>query len=497
MKVPQLRNQFQVMASRDPQIQHLLRRAGFGATPAELNYYEDLGVGAAVDELVNFSRIADDVDSKINTSGYMQTTSNGPFSPATVINDARQRWLFRMTHSRRPLQEKMALFWHNHFATAYSKVSANTSAIDGTRMMSAKASEHPGNIRGQLELFRDYALGNFRDLLVDVAKDPAMLVWLDGNTNTRLRPQENFAREIMELFTMGVGFYTEPDVYAGARVFTGWNLEHVGARDDTNGFYRFQYIANNHETTAKEFSFPIYADGSRTIPARSAAAGMQDGLDLIEALARHPETGRRLARRLYAFFVSEVNEPDDQLITELARTYQQSNYNMAPVVKSLLLSRAFNAPSNHFSRYSWPVEYVVRAIKEVGYAGFSANLAIGPLIAMGQQLFEPPDVAGWDLAQNWFSTGSMLARMNFASTLVSNQRNNIAVAARGKGQTPEALLSFYLDQLTPAVYDRGAYDDLLEYLRSGVTWNGSDAQVAIKAPGLLHVIVGSSEYQLV
>jgi uncharacterized protein (DUF1800 family) len=123
-------------------------------------------------------------------------------------------------------------------------------------------------------MLRQNALANFRDILLNIAKDAAMLVWLDGRTNTRAKPQENFAREIMELFTMGVGFYTEPDVYAGARVFTGWNLERVGGAD-TNGYYRFIYNANQHETTAKEFSFPIYADGGKTIPARSAAAGMQ------------------------------------------------------------------------------------------------------------------------------------------------------------------------------------------------------------------------------
>jgi uncharacterized protein (DUF1800 family) len=467
------------MAYRDPLIEHLLRRAGFGATAAELEYYQNLGFSGSVDELVGFTRVPDDVDSRLATPGYLGTvaTATGPFSPSTVINDARQRWLFRMTHTKRPLEEKLALFWHNHFATAYSKVSGNTTSEDGTRMMAA-----------QIQLFRDSAVGNFRDLLVGVAKDPAMLVWLDGNTNTRLRPQENFAREIMELFTMGVGFYTEPDVYAGARVFTGWNL-------DRN--YAFIYNAAQHETTAKDFSFAIYPDGGKTIPARSAAAGMQDGLDLIAALARHPETGRRLARRLYAFFVSELNPPNEQLIAWLGQVYVQNDCNVAPVVQALLFSHEFSAPSNRFSRYSWPVEYVVRAFKEVGSAGFNANLALSPLTNMGQQLFEPPDVAGWDLAQGWFSTGSMLARMNFAATLTANQRFDIANAARGNGPTPEALLSFSLDRLTPADYDRAAYSDLLAYLREGVTWSGSDAQLLTKAPGLLHVIVGSSEYQFV
>jgi uncharacterized protein (DUF1800 family) len=485
------------MAPYDPHIQHLLRRAGFGARAEEVENYSRRGLSAAVDELIDFERIPDDVDDRIGTPGHVGTTSNGPFSPSTVINDARQRWLFRMVHSRRPLQEKMALFWHNHFATAYSKIAGNLNAIDATRMMAAKPSEHPAQLRGQIELFRHFALGNFRDLLVEVAKDPAMIVWLDGRTNVRTQPQENFAREIMELFTMGVGNFTEADVYAGARVFTGWNLQRVGGALDTSGYYRFFYNAAQHDTAGKVFSFPIYTDGGKTIPARSAASGMQDGLDLIEALARHPETGSRLARKLWNFFISDVNAPEPFLINRLSMVYQQSGYNMAAVVRTLLFSREFGSPMNTYTRYSWPVEYVARALKEVGHAGFSLASALNPLSNMGQQLFEPPDVNGWDLGQSWFSTGAMLARMNFAAVLTSNQRFNIGREARGNGPTPEALLSFYLDRLTPAEYGRAAYDDLLEYLRTGAGWTGNDAQLAIKAPGLLHLIVGSSEYQIV
>lgn len=485
------------MASYDSLIQHVLRRAGFGASRQEISAYSERGLSETIGELVDYARVADDVDAKIGTPGHAGTTSNGPFSPSTVINDARQRWLFRMVHSRRPLQEKMALFWHNHFATAYSKIAGETNGIDATRMMAAKPSEHPAQLRGQIELFRDMALGNFRDLLVEVAKDPAMLVWLDGRTNTRLRPQENFAREIMELFTMGVGHFTEADVYAGARVFTGWNLQRVGNVRDTNGYYRFIYNASQHDTAAKEFSFPIYSHGTKTIPARSAAAGMQDGIDFIDALVRHPETGRRLARRLWSFFVSEVNPPDDFFVNRLANVYRLNDSNIAPVVRTLLSSREFTSPNNYFTRYSWPAEFVARALKEVGYAGYSLLAALNPLVNMGQQLFEPPDVNGWELGAGWFSTGAMLARMNFAATLTSNQRINLAQSARGNGPTPEALVAFYLDRLTPTQYDRGAYDDLLEYLRAGGTWTGSDAQLASKAPNLVHLIVGSSEYQFV
>ena len=163
----------------------------------------------------------------IGRPGYVGVTgrSGNGFQPANNILDARQRWLFRMVHTKRPLQEKMALFWHNHFATAYTKIASEIG--DGafaTRMLAAKPDEDASRTKGQIELFREYALGNFRDLLIEVAKDPAMLVWLDGRTNVRARPQENFARELMELFTMGVGRFEETDVYAGARVFTGWNL---------------------------------------------------------------------------------------------------------------------------------------------------------------------------------------------------------------------------------------------------------------------------------
>src|SRR6185436_9961900 len=134
----------------------------------------------------------------------------------------------------------------------------------------------PGKVRGQIEMLRENALGNFRDILVNIAKDTAMLVWLDGRTNTRAKPQENFGREIMELFTIGVGNYTEEDVYAAARVFTGWNLPRQGNAADNTQHYEFLYVANQHDVGAKTFSFPIYANGSKTIPARTAADGMQD-----------------------------------------------------------------------------------------------------------------------------------------------------------------------------------------------------------------------------
>jgi uncharacterized protein (DUF1800 family) len=473
-------------------IEHLLRRAGFGAGQDEIDDYLELGFSAAVQQLLNYEPIPDDVDQLIGSPGYVAITARGQFLPRTVINDSRQRWLFRMIHSRRPLQEKMTLFWHNHFATAYTKIAGALGAEEGARYMAAKPTEDPNQVKGQIELFRQHAVGNFRDLLLAVAKDTAMLVWLDGRTNIKGRPQENFARELMELFTMGVDTFAEADVYAGARVFTGWNL----ARP-SNAYYTFSYVAGQHDTTAKEFTFPIYSNGSKVIPARSADAGMQDGVDLINAVAAHPATGPRLARKLYQYFIGEVSEPDAGLISELATTYYRSGFEMKPVLQRLFLSTQFVAAANRYSRYSWPAEFVARSIKEVGWIGFSVNDALGPMSNMGQQLFEPPDVAGWDLGANWFSSGAMLTRMNFASQLATNQKFNLRDTARGGRSSPETLVTLMLDRLTAAPFAREPYQALLDYARAGTAWTGSDAQLLVKAPGLAHLIVGSGDYQLV
>jgi uncharacterized protein (DUF1800 family) len=479
----------------DDLIAHLLRRAGFGASSDELATFGALSLGSAVTRLVNYESIPDDVDTKLGQAGFVGTTSNGPFSPNTVITDARQRWLFRMLHTNRPLQEKMTLFWHNYFATGYSKVAGATSSIDGTRLMAAKAAEDVRRQRGQLELLRDNALGSVRNLLLGIAQDPAMLIWLDGDTNTKNNPQENFGRELMELFSRGVGFYTESDVYAAARVFTGWNLRiDRGATDGTSA-YSFVYNAGNHETAAKTFSFPIYSDGGSTIPSRAASAGMQDGIDLINALAMHPETARRVVGKLYRFLVSETIPADGGFINQLWTTYLQNGSNIGPVVQTILESAQFSSAQAYFTRYAWPVEYVVRSLKETGWTGFSVGAALTPLVNMGQQLFEPPNVAGWDLGQSWFSTGTMLARMNFASALSSNQKFRLATAAAGAKQSPQALVSFMLSRMTPAATDSMLGD--LDAYASSAPWTGSATQMQTKASGLAHLILGSAEYQFV
>jgi uncharacterized protein (DUF1800 family) len=482
-------------ADLDHAIQHLFRRVGFGARADEISWAKGLsGVPQAADLLTNYQTIPDDVDGKLGSPGYVGVTAaSGAFSPNSNISDARQRWLFRMLHTNRPLQEKMTLFWHNHFATGYNKIANDIgSGAEATRYLAGKASEDPGGVRGQIEMLRDNALGNFRDILYAVAQDVAMLYWLDGRTNTKAKPQENFGREIMELFTMGVGNYTEPDVYAAARVFSGWNLQQTGT--GTAQHFTFFYNAANHDTDPKTFSF------AGTIPARPAAQGMQDGIDLINALALSPKTANYLCTKLYQFFVSEALPVNQGWIDRMAAVYLQNGTSMKAVVNAIINSGEFW--DAQYKRYAWPVEVVVRALKDFGWQGFSLASTATPLNNMGQNLFEPPDVSGWDLGPSWFSSGATLARVNYASTLASNQKFNLAAAGAGiAGITSSAngaqtLLSTVLGLPQTPPYDAAVANEMLTYLRSTGAWTGSTSQLQSKVAGIVHLVIGSPEYQL-
>ena len=226
---------------------------------------------------------------------------------------------------------------------------------------------------------------------------------------------------------------------------------------------------------------------------------MQDGIDFINGLAAHPNTARYLAAKLYRFFVSEFGAVNVTFVNRIASVYLQSGYDMRAVMREVLLSPEFWDQSAYFARYSWPVEFVVRALKDVGWTGYSVNDALTPLSNMGQILFEPPDVAGWDAGQTWFATGAMLARMNFASSLAGNQKFNLANAVKtaGTGKTPEAMLAYFGDQIVTAPQDSSVTTELNNYLHANGAWTGSDAQLQAKASGLVHLIVGSPEYQLV
>jgi uncharacterized protein (DUF1800 family) len=192
--------------------------------------------------------------------------------------------------------------------------------------------------------------------------------------------------------------------------------------------------------------------------------------------------------------VSELNPPPDDLVNDLAEAYLKNNYDLRTVVQRILRSAEFRSESSFFTKYSWPAEFVARSLKEVGWSGFSANDAVSQMLNMGQVLYEPPDVAGWEQGPGWISTGGMLARMNFAAQVSKTQASALAAAAKPYAKTPDSVLSYFLDRLTPAAFDDAAYNDLRSYLTASGAWTGSDTQLRSKVPGLVHLIVGSGEY---
>jgi uncharacterized protein (DUF1800 family) len=493
-------------------IAHLLRRAGFGATPQELAEYTALGYAGAVDRLVNYEQLPDDVDAKIGKPGsapLLPPNQAGEYYPNYQIQHARARWIFRMIYSRRPLQEKMALFWHNHFATGWSKVAADTRPQEATRLMAAVAAEDPVQQLGQIELFRTMALPSFGDLLLAVTKDPAMLFWLDGRLNVKATPQENYAREVMELFTMGVGNYNEDDVKAAARVFTGWNLRStragaisIGTRGYRIFHHVFFYDARQHDTDAKTFTFPIYTDRAapNVIPARTATAGLQDGLDFLAALLRHPATANFLATKLYRFFVNDAAEPPSDAIRTIAGWLQATSFDMRRVMSNLFTSDLFLDEANLGARYRWPIEHVVGLAKAAGAGTAPLNRLIQPLSLMGEDLFDPPSVEGYKAGATWINSSTLLARANYGGTVGAAQADALATElAAAPPASPAALVDHFIQRMGPVPIDAAVREELLSYVQAGrgTPWTGTRDQLRLKIPGLIHLIAGTGEYAFV
>ena len=224
---------------------------------------------------------------------------------------------------------------------------------------------------------------------------------------------------------------------------------------------------------------------------------MQDGIDLITALAVHPRRRAGWPAKFWNFFVSEIHAPDPSFLASMATVYLQSGTDIRPVVRAVLSSPWFNDPSMRHARYSWPAEFVARAIKEVGWQNFSLDKVRAPMANMGQALYEPPNVGGWPLGAGWFSTSTMLARSNFAATLASSQKSFLAVALQPEANTPQALMAAMLERVTPAPFDSLPQQALLNYIVAGGAWSGSESQVSTRAAGLARLLVASSEYQLV
>ncbi len=359
------------------QIAHLLRRTGFGGGPAEQAKFQAMGFEGAVQYLINYTQIDNSalnaIQPNIRTS-YSGTVPSGQ----NEENNLATWWLNRMVATPRPLEEKMTLFWHNHFATAISKVQ------NGYLMYQ------------QNEFLRANALGNFYDLLMGITSDGAMLVWLDGVENRKNNPNENYAREVMEVFSTGRGPYTQDDVTNGAKAFTGYSINSTG---------QGVFIAANHDTSTK------------TYLGQSGNFGPQDIVDILVA---RPETATNLSTELFQFF--GYPNPTPQTIQKLSAVYFDSGYSIRAMVESILTSPEFISNQAYLANVKSPTEYLVGGLRSLGATANPGNM-ISTTNNQGQLLFDPPSVFGWPIGMLWINTGSIMERYNFPLNIQTTSQN--------------------------------------------------------------------------
>ncbi|MHC5010667.1 MAG: DUF1800 domain-containing protein [Planctomycetota bacterium] len=368
---------------------HLLRRAGFGGSTTDVRSLHRRGLEGAVDHLVDYGQtplaalppLEITVRNRPPRSAYegkseeeRRAISNAYNRANNLQNEAvKEWWLRRMVSTTRPLEERLTLFWHGHFTSGYRQV---------------RNSYH---MYVQNTTLRGHAAGNFRTLLHEMSRDPAMLRYLDGDRNRKGRPNENFAREVMELFTLGVGNYTEDDIKEAARAFTGWM--HVNNR--------FVFNPRQHDDGEKEFL------GRR---------GRFDGHDVLEIILEQDAAARYLADELFRYFVHE--DPAPAVVDGLAETLRNADYDLAPMLTQLFRSEAFYAPEARAVRVKSPVGYVVSLFRTLEIEP-PPTLRLSRMTAvLGQDLLDPPNVKGWDGGLDWITTSHLLNRYNIAVAVV-------------------------------------------------------------------------------
>ncbi len=430
-----------------PAVAHLHRRAGFAAPWPILVRDRADGPPAAIDRLIEGEPTAGDGQSAAEFAAFLDAMGDRMGASAAPAR-LRGIWLYRMIHTPRPLLERMTLFWHDHFATSIAKV-GNASAM-----------------QRQNALLRSLALGDFKELLGRIGKDPAMLIWLDATASRRARPNENYAREVMELFSLGRRKYTEGDIREAARALTG----------------RF--------VTADRFSeLPEQHDGGiKTILGQTGAFS---GDDLPAILLDQPSCSDFLARKLFRQFISEVDPPSDALIAPLAGAFRASGYDIQVPVRLILRSNLLHDPAIRRRRVKGPVEFAVGAIRalEALRPTVSADALGEACSRMGQTLYAPPSVAGWEGGPSWINSTALIARSNFALALLSKSDHEfggradvVALASRNGATTPAEAARFVVDLLAPDAFDEEGRTRLLDHAPAG--------------PEAAAAVLTSPEYQL-
>ena len=428
---------------------HLARRAGFGGTPQEIAHLRSLTPGAAVDAFVHFADASSlaaspsdlpsfaPLGALANLRNYKMLDPQARADLQKQIGAARRAgaislqtwWLDRMLRTPAPLQEKMTLFWHGHYTTAYGAKGVT-----------------PQDALRQNQLFRSFALGNAHALTLAVAQDPAMLKYLDNARNNKTHPNENFARELMELYTLGRGNYTEADVRESARAFTGWTVE----RPLLGGGFVFNQRAHD--------------DGSKTFLGHS---GNFDGKAIIDIIYTQPAAARWLAAKLLNAFV--YNDPEPQLIDATAALIRKNAFEVGSVISTLLRSNVFYSERAYRALVKSPVELVVSSMRLFGLRDVNKTV-LASLVRMGQTLFYPPDVKGWDGGAAWLNSQTVLTRENFASALANDpQAVRIASVVGGFSTDPHAVARKLVDVMLEGDASPASIAGLVAYLGGSET----------------------------
>ena len=455
---------------------HLIRRAGFGAPREELEARAAKGYEETVEELLNPK--AQEIADRTEMMRYHPWT----WRPGTLPGMGAAEWLHDMVNTENPLEEKMTLFWHQVFATGVSKV------------------DHYDDVMDMIVKFRQKGMGDFRVLLLEMAQDPAMIYWLDNCDNHASAVNENWGRELLELFSLGVGNYTEVDVRECSRAFTGWTIQPklprgpIGRHD-----WFFQFKEEDHD------------DGEKTFLGET---GNLNGDDIIRIISEQPATAMFIARHLYNFFVADeaqvpawaVTPPIDQeAIDLLTDTLIESNYDIRSTLRVLFNSEFFK--NARFARLKSPTEVVVGTLRLVGGAEFPAP-GIGDLSRqpsyMGQDLLNPPSVEGWHTGAEWINSGSLMRRVNFTAELVGDvERPGIkSLVERLQSQgdkSAEKVVDGCLDLMGPLEVQPESRVELIQFVgeKGEFGWSSPEQTEESKArvSELLQLIVSLREYQ--
>ena len=377
---------------------HLLYRTSFAATPAEIDAYARLNREQAVAKLLAIASI----DAVTPPPAW----ATGPFQSMRVPREATQAerqalqrdrrekgielrtwWLEEMRVTPSPITEKMTLFWHNHFVSSDQKVRS------------------PQLMHRQNALLRRHSLGSFSRMLHEAARDPAMVIYLDSASNRKGQPNENFAREVMELFTLGEGHYSEHDVKEAARAFTGWGV------DVDRGEFVFRALQHD--------------EGSKTLLGRTGNLG---GEDVLNQLLAHPRTAEYIVEKLWREFVSP--RPDAAEVKRVASRFRDSNYEIRVALKELLTSDAFYAPQNRATLVKSPVELVIGTLREFRFETGEMLPFAFTVGQLGQNLFAPPNVKGWQGGDAWINSTTLLARKQFLERMFRDSDSRMGVPER-------------------------------------------------------------------